>query len=98
MLYTACHQHQLSCRAESDVHAQCPLRVLAHLLYELQRYICILVGHKRLTWSYSAFGNCRGSLVVSMSNAQIRGSARFNRSARRSMEMLPSCKCTKTIV
>ena len=62
MLYTACHQHQLSCRAESDVHAQCPLRVLAHLLYELQRYICILVGHKRLTWSYSAFGKLQGQL------------------------------------
>ena len=43
-----------------------------------------------VTWSYSALGNCRGCLVVSMSHAQMRGSARCSRSARRSRLVSPS--------
>ena len=43
------------------------------------------------TWSYSALGNCSGSLVVSMSKAQMRGSARCSRSGRGSRLTLPPC-------
>ena len=56
-----------------------------------------LIFHTRLkmdwwdTWSYSEFGNWRGILVVSISNAQIRGSARLSRSALCCMLILPSC-------
>ena len=43
------------------------------------------------TWSYSALGNCNGSLVVSMSKAQMRGSALANRSGLCSNTTCPPC-------
>ena len=48
-------------------------------------------GQGHCTWSCSALGNCRGSLVVSMSKAQIRGSALCSRSSLRSRVTLPLC-------
>ena len=41
------------------------------------------------TWSYSALGNCNGSLVVSMSKAQMRGSARCSKSGLCSRTTFP---------
>ena len=40
-------------------------------------HTCLSIMYEIMkTWSYSALGNCSGSLVVSMSQAQMRGSAR----------------------
>ncbi len=61
------------------------------------RLVSGLRGKRRHTWSCSAFGNCRGSLVVSISKAQILGSARWIKSGLCSRQILPSCNQQSSI-